>query len=189
MGSKESKEAAAAAGSGTVIDVDGPGVGPVVGPKPDPSAPIKPLHPEYLKLKSAAKKEKGDEENVMHQVYSEDLDQIDHRAAMRIPPVVKQDFNSKAYSEAGRYCYELEKTMARCIQDKMWTAWKCQKERDTYYKCLHIAEEDVEVVRKFRWKYNAGVYHGEMHSRNHIMNTLWKEYFPDRDLPHLWAEQ
>jgi hypothetical protein len=184
MGSNKSKVAEPSSVSGTPISV---GAG-VSGPLPPLlQAPVP--RPEYLNLKSQAKRKPGSDDNVMHDIYNEDLDHIDHNMSQRIPPVVKQDFNSKAYSEAGRPCYELEKTMARCMQDKMWTAWKCQKERDTYYKCLHLAEEDPAVFQKFRWKYNAGVYPGEVVARNTIMKGLWKEYFPDRDIPHLWVDE
>ncbi|EPY41442.1 hypothetical protein AGDE_02482 [Angomonas deanei] len=31
--------------------------------------------------------------------------------------------------------------MSRCLQDKMWTTWKCQKERDAYYNCIRDEEQ------------------------------------------------
>lgn len=151
------------------------------------------FRPEYANLKSAVTRQQpsrdGDAVNLIQKVYDEDLDNIDKEQSARIPPIVKRMMDQHLYKEAGRKCYELEKTMARCVQDKLWTTWKCQKERDVYYKCLHIAEEDPALSRMFRWKYTVGVFNGEIHARNHIMNSLWKEYFPDKDMPHLWAEE
>ncbi|CBZ23549.1 conserved hypothetical protein [Leishmania mexicana MHOM/GT/2001/U1103] len=136
--------------------------------------------------------------NLIEQIYSEDFETIDHIQALRLPPIVAQQLQSAVRSEAERRCAEVEKTMARCLQDKMWTSWKCQKERDTYYHCVEDTEQrnlrpdpanphSVDMLTSFRWKYTLGVFHGEITGRNNIMKEIWREHYPDRELPHPWV--
>lgn len=136
--------------------------------------------------------------NVIEQVYNEDFDTIDHIQAMRFPPFVAQQLRNSVRGEAQRRCAEVEKTMARCLQDKMWTTWKCQKQRDAYYKCVEDEERRhtqrdpnddslVDMLTANRWKYNLGVFHGEIIGRNNLMRYIWKEHFPDREMPHPWV--
>ncbi|CAJ1016943.1 NADH-ubiquinone oxidoreductase B18 subunit (NDUFB7), putative [Leishmania lindenbergi] len=137
--------------------------------------------------------------NLIEQIYNEDFDTIDHIQALRLPPVVARQLKSTVRDEAGRRCAEVEKRMARCLQDKMWTSWKCQKERDTYYRCVEDTEQRnlrpdpvnpdwVDMLTSFRWKYNLGVFHGEIIGRNNIMREIWREHYPDRELPHPWVK-
>ncbi|KAG5511196.1 hypothetical protein JKF63_07138 [Porcisia hertigi] len=138
--------------------------------------------------------------NLIEQIYNEDFDTIDHIQALRLPPMVARQLKNTLRDEAERRCTEEEKTMARCLQDKMWTSWKCQKERDTYYHCVrdieqrHNAPPDptnpkwVDMLTTFRWKYNLGVFHGEIIGRNNMMREIWREHYPDRELPHPWVK-
>ncbi|CAG9568863.1 conserved hypothetical protein [Leishmania major strain Friedlin] len=137
--------------------------------------------------------------NLIEQIYNEDFETIDHIQALRLPPMVSQQLKNTVRSEAERRCAEVEKTMARCLQDKMWTSWKCQKERDTYYHCVEEIEQRnlrpdptnphwVDMLTSFRWKYNLGVFHGEIIGRNNIMKQIWREHYPDRELPHPWVK-
>lgn len=137
--------------------------------------------------------------NLIEEVYNEDFTSIDHAQAMRFPPMVAQQLKSAVRDEAERRCTETEKTMARCLQDKMWTSWKCQKERDVYYHCVEDIEkrnmrpdpEDpsfVDLMTSNRWKYNMGVFYGEIIGRNNIMKQIWRSHYPDRDLPHPWVK-
>ncbi|KAG5486724.1 hypothetical protein LSCM1_07978 [Leishmania martiniquensis] len=137
--------------------------------------------------------------NLVEQIYNEDFDTIDHIQSLRLPPIVAQQLRSAVRAEAERRCAEAEKTMARCLQDKMWTSWKCQKERDGYYRCVQDTEQRhlrpdpadldmVDMLTSFRWKYNLGVFHGEMVGRNNIMKEIWREHYPDRELPHPWVK-
>ncbi|KAG5507466.1 hypothetical protein JIQ42_07764 [Leishmania sp. Namibia] len=137
--------------------------------------------------------------NLIEQIYNEDFDTIDHIQALRLPPIVAQQLKSAVRDEAERRCAEAEKEMARCLQDKMWTSWKCQKERDKYYHCVQEVEQRnlrpdpsnpnwVDMLTSFRWKYNLGVFHGEMIGRNNIMKEIWHEHYPDRELPHPWVK-
>ena len=137
--------------------------------------------------------------NVIEQVYNEDFNTIDHIQAMRLPPMVAQQLKNAVRDEAERQCAETEKTMARCLQDKMWTSWKCQKERDVYFYCVEDVEKKnllpdpndptwTDMLTAFRWKYNLGVFHGEIIGRNNIMKEIWREHYPDRDLPHPWVK-
>ncbi|GET85929.1 hypothetical protein, conserved [Leishmania tarentolae] len=137
--------------------------------------------------------------NLIEQIYNEDFETIDHIQALRLPPIVAQQLKNAVRDEAERRCAEVEKTMARCLQDKMWTSWKCQKERDRYYHCVQEMEQRnlrpdpanpdwVDMLTSFRWKYNLGVFHGEIIGRNNIMKTIWREHYPDRELPHPWVK-
>jgi hypothetical protein len=137
--------------------------------------------------------------NLIEQIYNEDFDTIDHIQAMRLPPMVAQQLKNAVRDEAERHCAETEKTMARCLQDKMWTSWKCQKERDTYFHCVEDVEKKnmrpdpndptwTDMLTAFRWKYNLGVFHGEIIGRNNIMKEIWREHYPDRELPHPWVK-
>lgn len=138
--------------------------------------------------------------NVIEQIYNEDFDSIDHIQAMRLPPMVAQQLKNAVRDEAERHCAEAEKTMARCLQDKMWTSWKCQKERDFYFHCVEDVERAnlrpdpndttrTDILTAFRWKYNLGVFHGEIIGRNNIMKEIWREHYPDRELPHPWVKE
>lgn len=137
--------------------------------------------------------------NLIEEIYNEDFETIDHIQALRLPPMVGQQLRSTVRDEAERRCTETEKAMARCLQDKMWTSWKCQKERDTYYHCVDDIERRnvrpdpdnpdwVDMLTTFRWKYNLGVFHGEIIGRNNIMKEMWREHYPDRELPHPWVK-
>lgn len=147
--------------------------------------------------------------NTIEQVYNEDFETVDHIQAIRFPPYVAKQIRDAVRCECERRCAEVEKTMARCLQDKMWTSWKCQKERDAYYHCVDdeekcntrpsqlaeattettkSAEPSVDLLTAYRWKFNLGVLHGEIAGRNNIMRQLWKEHFPDRELPHPWVK-
>lgn len=129
-----------------------------------------------------------DGDNTILKVYKDDLSMIDARHAARLPPFVKRELNKAAYKEACRKCFEVEKGMSQCLQNKMWTAWKCEKERDLYFKCIDSYEKSPEAINNLRWKYNMGVYHGEVVARKRLMQHLWKEYFPDREMQHPWVE-
>lgn len=145
---------------------------------------------QYAKLRSAyvPASDEDRKKNLIQHVYDEDFESIDHLQALRLPPMVVKELRDGVDREAIRRCTDLEKTMARCLQDKMWTAWKCQKERDTYYKCLHEKKADHELLTEYRWKYNLGTFHGEVIARKNIMKRLWSETFPDREIPHPWVE-
>lgn len=148
---------------------------------------------------SGASSTPGHHTNLIEQIYNEDFDMIDHIQAMRLPPMVAQQLKNAVRDEAERHCAETEKTMARCLQDKMWTSWKCQKERDVYFHCVEDIERKnlrpdpndpnwTDMLTAFRWKYNLGVFHGEMIGRNNIMKEIWREHYPDRELPHPWVK-
>eukprot|EP00658_Telonema_sp_P-2_P074811 TRINITY_DN64106_c0_g1_i2.p1 TRINITY_DN64106_c0_g1~~TRINITY_DN64106_c0_g1_i2.p1 ORF type:complete len:216 (+),score=58.53 TRINITY_DN64106_c0_g1_i2:163-810(+) len=122
--------------------------------------------------------------NLIELVNDEDYDMVDHRQALRIPPMVLKELRDAVEREAQRRCYDAEKTMARCVQDKMWTRWKCQKDRDEYYRCLRGVREDNDILTQLRWKYNLGTFHGEIVARKLIMQRLWMDHFPDREIPH-----
>ncbi|RNF02784.1 hypothetical protein TraAM80_06235 [Trypanosoma rangeli] len=142
----------------------------------------------YARLSSEAvqrNKDKG--KNVIEKVYEEDFDTIDRVQAMRFPPMVVRELQNAVDAEAERRCAEVEKTMARCLQDKMWTTWKCQKERDRYIKCTVEGKKDNDLLMAYRWKYNLGTLHGETIGRNNMMRRIWSEHFPDRELPHPWV--
>ncbi|KAK7201464.1 hypothetical protein NESM_000209400 [Novymonas esmeraldas] len=154
----------------------------------------------YAGLRSpyAARRGAAATNNLIERIYNEDFETIDHVQALRLPPMVTQQLRSTVRDEAERRCTEPEKTMARCLQDKMWTSWKCQKERDVYYHCVADTEqrnlrpdperpEWVDVLTALRWKYNLGVFHGEIIGRNNIMREVWREHHPDRELPHPWV--
>lgn len=126
--------------------------------------------------------------NLIQCVYEEDFETIDHLQALRLPPMVVKELRDGVDRESKRRCFDLEKTMARCMQDKMWTAWKCQKERDTYYNCAKEKSKDTELLNEYRWKYTLGTFHGEIIARNNIMKRLWYEHFPDREIPHYWVD-
>lgn len=120
-------------------------------------------------------------------VLHDDIKAVDQFQAKRMPPFVAKEIANYQYKEACRRCYELEKVMSRCLQDKLWTAWKCQKERDSYYGCVDQYKMDRTVGEGMRWKYALGTFQGEVVARRRVMQNLWKEHFPDRDLQHTWA--
>ncbi|KAH9586621.1 hypothetical protein LSM04_002094 [Trypanosoma melophagium] len=126
--------------------------------------------------------------NTIETVYDEDFDTIDHMQAVRFPPMVVKQLQDAVDNEAERRCADVEKTMARCLQDKMWTAWKCQKERDRYYHCVAREREVPSRLMEYRWKYNLGTFHGEIIGRNNMMRRVWREHFPERELPHPWVK-
>ncbi|ORC85291.1 uncharacterized protein TM35_000361510 [Trypanosoma theileri] len=126
--------------------------------------------------------------NIIETVYDEDFDTIDHMQAVRFPPMVVKQLQDAVDSEAERRCADAEKTMARCLQDKMWTSWKCQKERDRYYHCAAKERENPSRLMEYRWKYNLGTFHGEIIGRNNMMRRVWAEHFPERELPHPWVK-
>ncbi|RHW71293.1 Cytochrome c oxidase biogenesis protein Cmc1 like [Trypanosoma brucei equiperdum] len=126
--------------------------------------------------------------NLIEEVYEEDFESVDHVQSMRLPPMVLKEMKDAVANEAERRCAETEKVMARCLQDKMWTSWKCQKERDALYQCVADRKEDNELLMAYRWKYNLGTFRGELIGRNNMMRRIWKEHFPDRDLPHPWVK-
>lgn len=150
---------------------------------------------KYQNLKSAylaeaikhSKDGKPPKTNLIEQIQNEDYNNVDHRQSMRIPPMVLKELRDAVDKEAMRRCAPDEKVMAQCLQDKMWTAWKCQKERDSYYMCMRRIKDDNDLLTDLRWKYNVGTFHGEIVARKAIMQRLWKEHFPDRDIPHGWA--
>lgn len=149
----------------------------------------------YAKLKSVylaeqmkkSKDGKPPRTNLIEEIQHEDFDNVDHRQSMRIPPMVLKELKGAVDREAMRKCTSDEKVMAQCLQDKMWTAWKCQKERDAYYLCLRHVKDDNDLLTDLRWKYNVGTFHGEILARKGIMQRLWREHFPDREIPHGWA--
>lgn len=143
----------------------------------------------YAKLKSQHVPTKDNKhKNLIQLVYDEDFETIDHLQALRLPPMVVKELRDGVEREAKRRCYDMEKVMARCMQDKMWTAWKCQKERDAYYICAREKGKDVELLNEYRWKYTLGTFHGEIIARNNIMKRLWYEHYPDREIPHAWVD-
>ncbi len=128
--------------------------------------------------------------NTLYDIFDDDVDMIDHNSSTRLPPYVVTELERVAEGEAARKCYEVEKIMARCIQDKMHTAWKCQKERDSYYECLSTQRKDSDIMTKLRWKYCLGTFHGEVVARRKLMNAWWNEHFPDAGpAPHKWAQE
>jgi hypothetical protein len=145
----------------------------------------------YAKLKSSYKpvKEEDQKINLIEAVHNEDYEGANYLNALRMPVQVQKDLQSVQELEALRRCFPIEKKMASCLQDKMWTAWKCQKERDTYYKCVDEAKANSSVLADLRWKYTMGTFHGETMARGNIMKALWKDYFPARDLPHQWVKE
>ena len=132
--------------------------------------------------------EQAEEANTIKRVYLDDLMMVDAQQSSRLPPFVKSELEKSAYKEACRKCYEVEKVMGACLQNKLWTAWKCEKERDAYFACIESYEKSPEALNDLRWKYNLGVYHGEIVSRRRLMGHLWEEYFPDRGMDHAWGE-
>jgi hypothetical protein len=131
--------------------------------------------------------EEADKGNTIKKAYIDDLLMVDAQQSSRMPPFVRSELEKAAYREACRRCYEVEKVMGACLQNKLWTAWKCEKERDAYFACIDSYEKSPELMNDLRWKYNLGVFHGEIVSRKRLMNHLWDEYFPDRSLEHPWA--
>ncbi|EAN97904.1 hypothetical protein C3747_84g38 [Trypanosoma cruzi] len=143
----------------------------------------------YARLSSEAVRQKRDKKkNVIEDVYEEDFETIDHIQALRFPPMVVKELKDAVANEAERRCAEVEKTMARCLQDKMWTTWKCQKERDRYTQCVDEKKRDNELLMAYRWKYKLGTLHGEIIGRDNMMRRIWHEHFPDRELPHPWVK-
>jgi len=127
--------------------------------------------------------------NTMQSIIDEDYAFIDVAASSHIPQFVHKEIQNGIRVEGARACYEHEKVMARCCQDKFWTAWKCQRERDAYFKCLRDEERSGHAARMnaMRWKYTLGIYGGELLGRKKLMRQLWQESFPDREIPHSWA--
>ena len=152
---------------------------------PGPDAPPE----EIAAARAWDPEEQAAESNMIKRVYLDDLMMVDAQQAARMPPFVKAELTKAAYKEACRKCYEVEKVMGACLQNKLWTAWKCEKERDAYFACIESYEKSPEAVNDLRWKYNLGVYHGEIVSRRRLMSHLWDEYFPDRGMDHAWAEE
>jgi hypothetical protein len=125
--------------------------------------------------------------NTIQSVYHDDLAMVDARQSVRLPAMIKKELGAAATKEAKRRCYEVEKVMASCLQNKLWTAWKCEKERDRYYKCTDSYEKSADTINDLRWKYYMGTFNGEIVARKRLMTHLWKEYYPDRDMQHEWA--
>nr|CCC91625.1 conserved hypothetical protein [Trypanosoma congolense IL3000] len=130
----------------------------------------------------------GLRKNLIEEIYEEDFDTVDRVQSLRMPPMVMKELRDAVATEAERRCSDAEKKMARCLQDKMWTSWKCQKERDAFYQCVAEKKNDNDLLMAYRWKYNLGTFHGEIIGRNNMMKRIWKEHFPDRDLPHPWVK-
>nr|CCC49205.1 conserved hypothetical protein [Trypanosoma vivax Y486] len=155
-----------------------------------------PKHKNYANLQSEALRRRkchgsgsedgGPRKNLIEEVYEEDFGTVDYIQAVRVPPMVMKELKDAVATEAERRCAETEKTMARCLQDKMWTSWKCQKERDAYYHCVSAGKDNNELLMAYRWKYNLGTLHGEIIGRNNMMKRIWQEHFPERELPHPW---
>ena len=144
----------------------------------------------FAGLKSQYKpSEENKNVNLIEVINNEDYDHVNLGNAARLPITVQKQITTYQEYEALRNCFPVEKAMARCLQDKMWTAWKCQKERDTYYKCLEDKRVNKVLQSDLRWKYSAGTFHGEFVARGNIMKTLWRDYFPSRDMPHQWVEE
>ncbi|KEG07241.1 hypothetical protein DQ04_10451010 [Trypanosoma grayi] len=181
MGTRASSEAATAVDAGADVDAA------FIRQKQQEEAAEK--RRRYARLTSAAVQQKRDNsKNVIEEIYEEDFGTIDHLQALRFPPMVVKELKDAVANEAERQCAEMEKTMARCLQDKMWTTWKCQKERDRYYTCVADRREDNERLMAYRWKYNLGTFHGEIIARNNMMRRVWHEHFPERELPHPWVK-
>jgi len=148
---------------------------------------LPPPQVRYRNLRSSYRS-KDKTRNAIEDVYNEDYEHIDAAQSQRLPPLVTKELRDNIEREAQRRCYATEKIMAQCAQDKMWTIWKCQKERDAYYACLHEKRADPTLMPSFRWKYVVGTFHGEIIGRTTLMKQIWQEQFPGRDLPHGWAE-
>eukprot|EP00760_Papus_ankaliazontas_P038925 PhM_4_TR9417/c2_g1_i1/m.12583 len=127
--------------------------------------------------------------NTIHTILAEDYGNIDAAASNRLPQFVYKEIERGIKNETQRTCYELEKVMAKCTQDKFWTMWKCQRDRDAYFKCLKDSERAMQTthMNELRWKYALGVFGGEIAGRRKFMNKLWEEYFPEKEIPHGWA--
>ena len=131
----------------------------------------------------------GEGNNTIKGAFLDDVRMIDSRNSQRMPPLIKNEVDKAIANDAAKICYETEKKMARCVQDKLYTVWKCQKERDEYYACTWKYKNDPEVKNMMRWKYNMGTFHGEIVARRRLMQALWQEYFPDREITHEWANE
>jgi hypothetical protein len=127
--------------------------------------------------------------NTVKKVFLDDVKMIDAKHSTRMPPLIKSEVDKAVDRDATRICYETEKIMARCCQDKLYTVYKCQKERDAYYACTRKYRTDPEVINMMRWKYNLGTFHGEIVARRRLMRALWQEYFPDQEINHEWAQE
>lgn len=127
--------------------------------------------------------------NTIKKVFLDDVRMIDARHSTKMPPLIKSEIDKAVDKDACRICYETEKIMARCCQDKLYTVWKCQKERDAYYACTRKYRTDPEVLNMMRWKYNMGTFHGEIVARRRLMRSLWQEYYPDQEIHHEWAHE
>lgn len=152
--------------------------------------PAKLLNPKTIKLELPKENHgAGEGNNTIKSAFFDDVKMIDSRNSQRMPPLIKNEVDKAIAKDAARICYETEKKMARCVQDKLYTVWKCQKERDEYYACTLKYKLDNEVKNLMRWKYNMGTFHGEIVARRRLMQALWKEYFPDREITHEWANE
>ena len=121
-------------------------------------------------------------------VIEEEYADIDQRTSSRVPVYAQQEFEKTALKEGYRSCYEVEKNVARCLQDKTWSMWKCQKLRDDYLRCLadHNRTHRTRLLSEARWKHSLGIYSGEMDGRRKFVERIWKEYFPEKEIPYDW---
>ena len=137
---------------------------------------------------AAALAEQTEGTNLIQRVLEEDYRMIDVRQSRRMPPMIRKELQQAAYMEACRRCMEVEKEMARCLQNKLYTSFKCQRERDRYFQCVESHENSKTLLNDLRWKYNVGVFHGEIVARRRLMQHLWTEYWPDQPQPYSWAD-
>jgi hypothetical protein len=144
----------------------------------------------YANLKSSYKPDEANKHvNLIEVVHNEDYDSANYLYAMNLPMQVQKQLEKAQEREALRFCFPDEKKMAFCLQDKMWTAWKCQKERDAYYACLEEKKSSKDLLMDMKWKYTIGTFQGETMARGNIMKQVWKEHFPStRDIPHQWVQ-
>ncbi len=143
----------------------------------------------FASLKSSYKPDEAHKNiNLIEAIHNEDFNNANYIHVIGMPIQVLTQLEKAQKREALRYCFIEEKQMAFCLQDKMWTAWKCQKERDVYYHCISKKESDKDIMNDMRWKYTIGTFQGETMARGNIMKSIWKEYFPSRELPHQWVE-
>jgi hypothetical protein len=127
--------------------------------------------------------------NLIEAINNEDYESANYLNALKMPMQVQKELENMIETESYRHCFAVEKVMAFCLQDKMWTAWKCQKERDAYFNCREDRKANKILLNDLRWKYTMGVFHGETLARGNIMKSLWKDYFPSRELPHQWVAE
>ena len=128
------------------------------------------------------------ETNLIQRVLEEDYRTIDVRQSRRMPPMIRKELQQAGYMESCRRCLEVEKEMARCLQNKLYTSFKCEREKNQYLRCIESHEDSKTLLNDLRWKYNVGVFHGEIVARRRLMKHLWSEYWPDQPLPYAWAD-